>query len=137
MNGSAKQKAALWVGGVFLLGAALGGVLGYVLAHRTYAAPPNATLSESEKRAHRVAELTRELSLTPQQAQQVDAIILQGHTQAKAIRDQTEVQIDQVRQKARAQIQAILTPDQLPKLEEFIKRRDQERKRNGLPPERR
>jgi len=31
---SATRKAALWVGVVFLLGAALGGTLGYVFAHR-------------------------------------------------------------------------------------------------------
>src|SRR5690348_10714602 len=115
MNGSAKQKATLWVGAVFVLGAALGGVLGYVFAHRTYAAPLTAALSEPERRARRLAELTRELSLTPQQAQQVDAIVLQGHTEAKAIRDQTDAQIDQVRKKACTQIRAILTPDQMPK----------------------
>jgi len=28
-NGNAKQRAALWIGVVFLLGASLGGVLGY------------------------------------------------------------------------------------------------------------
>lgn len=135
MNGSsAKQKAALWVGAVFLLGAALGGVLGYVFAHRTYAAPPNAALSEPERRAKRVAELTRDLSLTPSQVQQLDAILLQRHTDSKAIHDQADAQLDQNRQKTRVQIRAILTPDQMPKFEEFLKRMDEERKRNGQPP---
>ena len=135
MNGSsAKQKAALWVGAVFLLGAALGGVLGYVFAHRTYAAPPNAPLSEPERRAKRVAELTRDLSLTPSQVQQLDAILLQRHTDSKAIHDQADAQLDQNRQKTRVQIRAILAPDQLPKFEEFLKRMDEERKRNGQPP---
>lgn len=128
----AKRKAALWVGAVFLLGALLGGVLGYVFAHRSVSAA-NPPLSEPERRAHRVEELTRELSLTPQQAQQLDAILLQRHTETKAIHDQTEAQIDQVREKGRAQVRAILTPGQLPKFEEFLKRMDEQRKRNPPP----
>jgi|SRR5947207_4082114 len=134
---SAKRKAALWVGAVFLLGAALGGVLGYVFAHQVSAQNP--PLGEPERRAHRVAELTRDLSLTPQQAQQVDAILLQRHTEAKAIHDQSDAQLTAVREKGRAQLRAILTPDQMPKFEAFLKRMDEERKRNappGLPPPR-
>jgi len=44
-DSSATTKAALWVGTVFLLGAALGGVLGYLSAHRT-ASAANPPLSE-------------------------------------------------------------------------------------------
>src|SRR4029077_2358983 len=117
----ATRKAALWVGAVFLLGAALGGVLGYLFAHRPVSAA-NPPLSEPERRAQKVQELTKELSLTPQQAQQLDAIMLQRHTETKAIHDQTDAQIDVVRQKGRAQVRAILTPDQLPKFEELLKR---------------
>jgi periplasmic protein CpxP/Spy len=129
---SAKQRAALWVGVVFVLGAALGGVLGYVFAHRVSAAGP--PLSESERRAHRVAELTRDLTLTPQQAQQVDAILLQGHTESQALRTQNDKQLDEVRQKTRAKIRAILSEEQAPKFEDFLKRMDAERRHNGPPP---
>jgi Spy/CpxP family protein refolding chaperone len=131
-DSGAKRKAALWVGVVFLLGAMLGGVLGYLFAHRPVNAA-NAPLSEPERRAHRVAELTGELSLTPQQAQQLDAILLQRHTETKAIHEQTDAQLEQVRQKGRAQVRAILAPEQLPKFEEFLRRMDEERKRNGPP----
>jgi len=130
---SPARKAALWVGAVFLLGAALGGVLGYLFAHRPVSAA-NPPLSEPERRAKRVAEITKELSLTPQQAQQIDVILMQRHAETKAIHDQTDAQIDAVRQKGRAQVRTILTPDQLPKFEEFLKRMDEERKRNGPPP---
>jgi Spy/CpxP family protein refolding chaperone len=94
----------------------------------------NPPLSEPERRAKRVAEFTKELSLTPQQSQQLDAILMQRHAETKAIHDQTDAQLDAVRQKGRAQVRAILTPDQLPKFEEFLKRMDEERKRNGPPP---
>ena len=130
---TATRKAALWVGVVFLLGAALGGVLGYLFAHRPVIAA-NPPLSEPERRAQKVQQLTKELSLSPQQAQQVDAILMQRHAEAKAIHDQTDAQIDAVRQKGRAEMRAIMTPDQSPKFEEFLKRMDEERKRNGPPP---
>ncbi len=127
---SATRKAALWVGAVFLLGAALGGVLGYLFAHRPVSAA-NPPLSEPERRAHRIEELTKELSLTPQQAQQLDGILLQWHAETKAIHDQSDAQIESIRQKGRAQVRAILTPEQVPKFEELLKRKDEERKRNG------
>jgi Spy/CpxP family protein refolding chaperone len=132
---TATRRAALWIGAVFLLGAALGGVLGYVFAHRpvSAAAPPQ---SEPERRAHRVAELTRELSLTPQQAQQLDGILLKWHAETKAVRDQSDAQIEGIRQKGRGEVRSILTPDQLPKFEDFLKRLDEERKRNPSPPNR-
>ena len=130
---TAKQKAALWVGAVFLLGAALGGVLGYLFAHRPVSAS-NPPLSEPERRARRVAELTKELSLTPQQSQQMDEVLKQIHGEMKALRDQSDSQVEQLRQKGRSQMRATLTPQQVPKFEEFLKRLDEERKRNTPQP---
>ena len=130
---AATRKAVLWVGVVFLFGAALGGVLGFLLAHHPVSAA-NPPLSEPERRAQRVQQLTKDLSLTPLQAQQIDAILLQRHAETRAIHDQTDAQLDVVRQKGRAQMRAVLTADQVPKFEEFLKRMDEERKRNGPPP---
>jgi Spy/CpxP family protein refolding chaperone len=127
---SASRKAALWVGVVFLLGAALGAVIGYSYEHHLVSAA-SSPLPEPARRAHRVEQLTQALSLTSAQSQQVDAILLQRHTEVKAIHDQTDARIDQVRQKGRDQIRAILTPEQKPKFEEFLKNLDQERKHNG------
>jgi Spy/CpxP family protein refolding chaperone len=127
---SATRKAALWVGAVFLLGAALGSVLGYVCARRSHAAT-TAPQNEEARRAHRVAQLTRELSLTSAQGQQIDAILMRRHAEAKAIRDQSDAQVDQVHQKARDEIRVILTPEQKPKFEDFLKRLDERRKREA------
>ncbi len=49
----------------------------------------------------------------------------------KTIRDQSDAQLDQVRQKGRDQIRAILTPEQKPNFEEFLKKMDEEKKRNA------
>jgi Spy/CpxP family protein refolding chaperone len=132
---AATRKAALWVGAVFLLGAALGGVLGYLFAHRPVNAA-NPPLSEPARRAQRVTELTKELSLTPQQAQELNAILLHWHGETKTIHDQTDAQIEAIRQKGRNEVRSILTPEQQPKFEDFLKRFDEERKRNAPPPSR-
>jgi Spy/CpxP family protein refolding chaperone len=135
----AKRKAAVWVAAVFLLGAALGGVVGYIFAHRSVSA--NAPMSEEQRRAQRVEQLTHELGLTNDQRQQLDGILSQIHAEYKALREQADAQMDQARQKGRNNIRAILTPEQKPKFEEFLKRMDEERKRvdeerkrSGLPP---
>jgi Spy/CpxP family protein refolding chaperone len=127
---STTRKAALWVGVVFLLGAALGGVLGYVFAHRSYASI-NAPLNDQAKRTQRVDQLTQELSLTSAQAQQLDAVIARVQGEYRTIRKQTDPQIDQARQKGRDDIRSILTPEQKPKFEAFLKRMDDQRKRNA------
>jgi Spy/CpxP family protein refolding chaperone len=130
---SATWKAALWVGVVFLLGAALGVMIGYSYEHHLVSAA-STPLPEPVRRAQRVEELTKLLSLTSAQSQQVDAILLGRHTEVKTIHDQTDVQIDQVRQKGRDQIRAILTPEQKPKFEYFLRALDQKRKHNNPPP---
>jgi Spy/CpxP family protein refolding chaperone len=130
MNGtSATRKAALWIGVVFLLGAALGGMIGYAFARHSVSAA-NVPPAEPARRAQRVEQLTRELSLTSAQAQELDTILLQRHTEARAIHDQSDAQLDQVHQKGRDQIRAILTAEQKPKFEEFLKRLDFEKKKN-------
>jgi Spy/CpxP family protein refolding chaperone len=122
---SATRKAGLWVGVVFLLGVALGGMVDHLVL------AGNTPVPEPVRRAHRVKELTQTLNLTSAQSQQVDAILLQRHTEAKAIHDQADAQLDQVHQKGRDQIRAILTLEQKPKFEEFLKNLDQQRKRGG------
>jgi Spy/CpxP family protein refolding chaperone len=127
---SATWKAALWVGVVFLLGAALGGVVGYSYEHHLVAAA-STPLPEPARRAQRVGQLTEVLSLTSAQSHQVDAILLQRHTEVKTIHDQTDAQIDQVRQKGRNQIREVLTPEQKPRFEEFLKNLDEQKKHNS------
>jgi Spy/CpxP family protein refolding chaperone len=132
---SAARKAALWVGAVFLLGAALGGLLGFIFARHSVSAS-SSLVNEPEpvRRARRVEQLTRELSLADAQRQQLDAILMDWHAETKTINDQHDAQIGEIRRKGRNEVRAILTPEQQPKFEEFLKRLDEERKRNGPPP---
>lgn len=134
---TAKRKAAVWVAVVFVLGLALGGVFGYFYGHRAVviAGPP--VLSEPERRARRLDQMTHELNLNDSQRQQIDTLLLQIHNDFKSIHDknatQLETEMREARQKSREQIRALLTPEQVPKFEEFLKRLDEERKRNAPP----
>ena len=130
MNSETRQKARLWLGLVFILGAAIGGVFGYSFAHRSYAATQApATLSEPERRAKRVAEMTKEVGLTPEQSTQIDQIIHQAHDEMKTIHEKSDADVDAVRQRAREQMRSLLTPDQRPKFEAMVERWNQEKKK--------
>lgn len=124
---TAKQRAVVWVAVVFLLGAAIGGVVGYIFAHRAVSA--NMVVSVSQRRAQKVEELTRMAHLTPDQRQQLDGILSDLHAQYKTL----DGARDDARQKSRNKIRAILTQDQIPGFEEFLRKIDEERKRMTPP----
>lgn len=128
----ASRRAALWIVAVFILGAALGGVSGYVFGHRVSAAPP--PLSDEAKRHQKIAQLTEALTLTPAQQSQLDVIFTETSAQFQALHKDSDAQIDVVRQKARDRIRAVLTPEQLPKFEEYLRKLDADRKNRPQPP---
>jgi len=126
-----QQKATLWLALVFILGTALGGVLGYAFAHRSYAAAAPAQLTAEQRRAQKREQLRREVGLTAEQQKQVIAILDEAQAEYKAIHAVSDPQVDAVRQRTRDKIRMILTTDQKPKFEEFIRKMDEERKRLG------
>lgn len=130
-NGNVKQRAAVWVGVVFLLGALLGSVSGYLFASRSHA--DLRPLSDDERRAQKVSILTRDLGLTSDQQRQLDAAIREAQVRFKAIREASQPQIDATRAEARAKVRSFLRPEQLPGYEAYLQKIDAERKRNGQP----
>lgn len=129
MNAEVRKKAAVWLALVFVLGAAIGGVFGYNLAHRSFAATKSRTESDTERRAKKVAEMTQEIRLTADQAQKVDGLIGEAQREVRGIRDQSDAQVDAVRMKTRAAIREFLTAEQKPKFEDYVQRLDAERKK--------
>jgi Spy/CpxP family protein refolding chaperone len=127
-DSSPKQKAALWVAAVFVLGTALGGVLGYSFARHTVSAAAPAPTQQLTV-AQKVERLTRELSLTDTQKQQLDVILTEVHAEYATIHKQSDPLIEDARQRGRNRIRAILTDEQKPKFEEFLRKLDEERKR--------
>ena len=125
-----KQKAALWVGVVFVLGVTLGGLLGYVFANQTHGASGTpAPVSDAARRAQKVEQLTKELDLTTGQQQQLDKVLADTQARFKAIHDSTQPQIEEARKQARNQIRSFLTDAQKPQFEEHLRKLDEERKK--------
>lgn len=129
MNPDIRKKAAIWLALVFILGTATGGVFGYSLARRSYAAVKTVMPSEAERRAKKLAEMTQTIGLTAEQQQKVDGIIKNAQTDIRAIHDKNDAEVDVVRMKARAQMRGFLTPEQMPKFEQYMQRLDEERKK--------
>ena len=103
-------------------------VIGYAFAHHSYASE-RTLLSADAKRAQRREQLTREAQLTPDQQKQVVAILDQAQVEYKAVHNVMDPQIEAVRQKTRDKIRNLLTAEQLPRFESFLRRLDEERKR--------
>jgi len=131
-NGNVKQRAALWVVVVFLLGASLGSVSGFLFAGHSHA-DTRTVLSDDARRAQKVALLTRELNLTADQQKQLDDAIREAQGKFRAIREASQPQIDATRSQARERVRAFLTPEQRPKYEAYLLKLDEDRKRNGQP----
>lgn len=130
MNPDSLRKARIWLAVVFLVGAAIGAVFGYSFGHHTVMAKTNTPpMSEPERRAKRLADMTKEVGRTPEQSQKVDEIIREAHGEMKGIRDKAESDVDVVREKARNEMRTILTPEQKAKFEAMVQRMDEERKK--------
>jgi Spy/CpxP family protein refolding chaperone len=129
MNPDIRKKAAIWLALVFILGTATGGVFGYSMARRSYAAVKTVMPSEAERRAKKLAEMTQTIGLTAEQQQKVDGIIRNAQTDIRAIHEKNDAEVDVVRMKARAQMREFLTPEQMPKFEQYMRRLDEERKK--------
>jgi hypothetical protein len=129
MNPDIRKKAAIWLALVFVIGTATGGVFGYSLARRSYAATKTVMPSEAERRAKKLAEMTQTIGLTPDQAQKAEGIIKEAQTEIRAIHEKSDSEVDVVRMKTRGEMREFLTPGQLPKFEQYIQRMDEERKK--------
>jgi Spy/CpxP family protein refolding chaperone len=129
-NGNVKQRAALWVIVVFLLGASLGSVSGYLFAAHSHA-DTRPVLSDDARRAQKVALLTKDLNLSADQQKQLDDAIREAQVKFKAIREASQPQIEATRAQARERVRGFLTPEQRPKYEAYLSQLDEERKRNG------
>lgn len=131
MNPKSRMQARLWLAIVFVLGIAIGGTFGYSFAHRSYASTAQPQMSEPERRARRVAEMTREIGLTTEQSQKLDKVIESAHEEMRKVREKSDMDLEAVRQRARGQMREFLTPEQMPKFEAYVRKLDEERKKTG------
>ena len=138
-DSNVSRKAVGLVIAVFVLGIALGGVGTHLW---------DAHVLASQRRPNIVQQLKDELQLSPDQAKQVDVVLNDDRTKFRALDAQRHAEwdakyavldtqrhaewdpkFDQVRQQGRNSIRAILTAEQRPKFEAFLKKLDEERQK--------
>ena len=129
MNPDIRKQAAVWLVLVFLIGTATGGVFGYSMARGSSAATRTVIPSEAERRAKKLAEMTKEVGLTADQAQKADGVIKEAQMEIRTIREKCEAEVDVVRMRTRGEMRTTLTAEQLPKFEKYVQRMDEERKK--------
>ena len=119
-----KLPVVLYLFVVFISGAAVG-----ALGYRTYNPPSSAAkVSPEVWRKQYIQEITAKVNLTPDQAQKVDAILEETSNKFHDARDRHNQIVKQIGEQQRANIRTILTPEQLPKVDEFWQERDQRAK---------
>jgi len=126
-NDKKRGEAAVLVVVVFLLGALLGGVGNHLWDERVWGKQITAA---SPSKAQIVSDLTKDLQLTSDQQKQLGSIVDDTKAQWRALYNTVEPQHEQIRQQGRDRIRAILTPEQKPKFEEFMKRIDEQRQKD-------
>jgi Spy/CpxP family protein refolding chaperone len=119
------RKALALIVLVLVLGIALGAVGHSVFDRRVLGAR---TLTRPDP-PRGVNRLTTELNLTPDQQKQLSAILTDMQHRMDGVRQQMDPQFNQIRDQGHDQIRQILTPDQRPKFEDFLKRLAEDRRR--------
>jgi Spy/CpxP family protein refolding chaperone len=123
-NSNSKTKAGILVAVVFVLGVTLGAVGTH---YREVGAAPSITKSGYPVHSEVMKRLSQQVGLTAEQQTQVTAIVDDIRTRMHELASQQKPQADAIRAEGRQRIRAVLTPEQLPKFEEFIKQLDADR----------
>jgi Spy/CpxP family protein refolding chaperone len=131
-SNNARIEAAVLVFVVFLLGILLGGVGDHLWDERVQgqeqlAAQPNTKPTRNQV----INDLTQRLQLTPEQQKQIIVSIDDTRAKSAALYAPLDAPREEIRQQGRAGIRAVLTPEQQLKFDDFLKRLDEQRKRDA------
>jgi len=125
----ARGEAAALVAVVFLLGILLGGVATHLWGERVWGMPSEAAVPAPPNRL--AGELTQELQLTSDQQKQLRLIILDTQEKWRGLYAPLEGRRDDIREQSHDQMRAMLTPEQKPKFDAFMRRLGEQRKRDA------
>lgn len=131
------RKALALIILVFVLGVALGAVGHSIADRRVLGArtqPPAPFLQPRPNPLRAVARLTADLKLTSDQQKQIGDILADTQRRYDAVHDQMNPEFQQIREQGREQIRQVLTPEQRPIFEDYLKRLDEERRRRAASP---
>ena len=128
-NSKGRREAALLVSVVFLLGILFGALGNHLWAG--HVAKAQSAVNTTPTRNQVLDDLTERLQLTPEQQKQVAAAIDDTRAKWQALYAPLDAPREQIRQQGRANIRAALTPEQQTKFDEFLKRLDEQRKKDA------
>src|SRR5690348_474721 len=121
LTGNTKLKVWLVLVVVFALGSITGAALTGLYRSRAGADRP-------EKAMHdRFEKMRTELNLTDEQTKAVSAILDETRNEYRALRAELRPRFEEPRQKARARIRALLTPEQQQKFDARVAQQDAQR----------
>jgi hypothetical protein len=128
-----KTKARLEAAGLFLVVFVLGVIFGVVGNHvwSQRVSGEQTTVNTKPTRDQVMQDLTQRLQLTPDQQKQIGAAIDDTRAKWQALYATIDAPREQIRQEGRAKIRATLTPDQQIKFDDFMKRLDEQRKKEA------
>ena len=117
------RRAYIYFALTFLLGVVIGGTCVYYYAWTT------GRWHRAFNRQSFVSRLKSELDLSDAQVTQLEGIVDGSTAKVRAAQEQSDAQLNAIRQDTRNQIRQILSPQQTRKFEELVRRWDERRKR--------
>jgi hypothetical protein len=124
----ARREAAILFVAVFVLGVVFGGIGNHLWNQHVSGEAIRVITPAHPTRDQLIDNFCQQVQLTSKQRKQLAVIMDDTATKWKALYAPLDAQKDAIRQEGRARIRAILTPSQVPKFEEYMKRVDEERK---------
>ena len=121
LTGHTRLKVWLVLLVVFVLGSVTGAALTGLYRSRA-----SGDLRERTMHEH-FEKMRQELNLTDQQTTQVRAILDETRNEYRALRSELKPRFEEPRQKARARIRALLTPEQQQKFDAMVTQKDAQR----------
>jgi len=128
-SSKARLEAAALFLVVFVLGVVFGVVGNHVWSQRV--SGEQTTLNTKPTRNQVIQDLTQRLQLTPDQQKQIVVAIDDTRARWQVLNATLDAPREQIRQEGRAKIRATLTPDQQLKFDDFMKRLDEQRKKEA------
>jgi Spy/CpxP family protein refolding chaperone len=125
---NARKEAAVLVLVVFLLGLLLGGVGNHLWDERVHG---QEQVNTKPTRQQVLNDLNQRLQLTPDQQTKIAASIDATRSRWASLYAPLDAPREEIRKEGRANIRAVLTPDQQTKFDEFLKVLDEQRQKEA------
>jgi Spy/CpxP family protein refolding chaperone len=118
------MKRSQWTALIFAILLFACGVAIGALGHRYYSSSAVLARSSEDFRHHYVSEMQGKLKLTPKQVSQLQVILDETKSKARAVREQYRPAVASVKDEQVRRVKSILTPEQIPAYEQLVAERE-------------